>query len=175
MNYSNKLLLLMQPTSLQGVATPPILLASSTPSVSRQLIENNMAAAYPELPTHDWGYFGEYEYLGPGTPYTKKMQEGIQPVNEIDRMAQLHDSHYQWSNENFTAPGSGLPKSIFRGVVDYGAGAAMWMEALNPFNDLSAKDRLLGILAGEGLMIQGIVRVSPVGWTVGPMADLILY
>jgi len=127
------------------------------------------------LPKHDWGYFGEYEYLGPGTPYTAKANEAIQPVNEIDAMAQRHDSQYQWSENNLNAPGAALTKSLFRGVVDYGAGAAMWVASFNPFNDLTFKDRVLGILAGEGLMIQGIVRVSPVGWTVGPMADLLFY
>ena len=144
MNSSNyeKYLLLMQPPLLQGVATP-----------------------IQELPVHDWGIFGEYEYLGPGTPYTKKREAGVKPRN---------DSQYSWSEQhNFL--GTGLSKNIQRGVADYGAGAAMTVAAFNPWSDLSFKDRVLGALAGEGLMIQGVFRLAPETWLGGIMLDLLFY
>jgi len=38
------------------------------------------------LPVHDWGPFGTYEYLGPGTPYKAKQKAGIVPVNQLDKI-----------------------------------------------------------------------------------------
>jgi len=153
MNSSNyeKYLLLMQPPFLQGVATP-----------------------VAQLPTHDWGIFGEYEYLGPGTPYTKKRKAGVKPRNDLDKIAMYHDSQYVWSEQhNFL--GTGLSKSIQRGVADYGAGAAMMTAAFNPWSDLSFKERVLGVIAGEALMIQGLIRLAPETWIVGVGLDLIFY
>ena len=153
MNSNNyeKQLLLMQPPFLQGVATP-----------------------IQELPTHDWGMFGEYEYLGPGTPYTQKREAGVKPRNDLDKIAMYHDSQYVWTEQhNFL--GTALNKNIQRGVADYGAGAAMWTAAINPWSDLGFKERVLGIIAGESLMIQGIIRINPATMIAGLMADLIFY
>ena len=153
MNSSNyeKQLLLMQPPFLQGVATP-----------------------VSQLPSHDWGLFGKYEYLGPGTPYTLKRRAGVKPKNDLDKIAMYHDSQYQWTQQhNFE--GTGMVKSMQRGIADYGAGAAMWTAAINPWSDLGFKERVLGIIAGEALMIQGVIRLSPSTWGIGPLVDLIFY
>jgi len=145
------------------------------PSASQELIARNMAMAYPEFSTHDWGYFGEYEFLGPGTDYYGKRQADVKPRNRIDELAMMHDSQYEWTQENLNEPQFAVVKSMTRGLSDYGAGASMWLASLNPFNELSFKDRLLGLLAGEALMIQGAVRLSPVGWTAGPIVDRMIY
>jgi hypothetical protein len=129
--------LLMQPAYLQGVATPPV-----------------------SLPTHDWGFFGEYEYLGPGTPYRAKRAAGILPRNELDRLAMYHDSQYSWTAQH-TLPGGAVVTSGIRGVADYGAGAAMMTASLNPWSGLTMKERVLAFVAGDVLMIQGILRLSP--------------
>ena len=85
-----------------------------------------------------------------------------------------HDSQYTWSEQhNFL--GTGLSKSIQRGVADYGAGAAMLTAAFNPWSDFSFKDRVLGVLAGEALMIQGVIRLAPETWIVGVGLDLLFY
>jgi len=129
--------LLAQPTFLQGVATAPV-----------------------SLPTHDWGFFGEYEYLGPGTPYTLKRRAGVEPKNDLDRIAMYHDSQYSWTAQH-TLPGGAMVTSGMRGLADYGAGAAMMTASLNPWSDLTMKDRALAFVAGDVLMIQGILRLSP--------------
>jgi len=146
LEYERRIYLLSQPTFLQGVATPPV-----------------------SLPTHDWRFFGEYEYLGAGTPYALKRKAGIEPVNELDRIAMYHDSQYSWTAQH-TIPGAGLITSGMRGIADYGAGAAMMTASFNPWSGLSMKERTLAFIAGDVLMIQGIMRLNPVTW--GPMAFL---
>ena len=120
-----------------------------------------------QLPTHDWGIFGEYEYLGPGTPYQKKIEAGIRPRNRIDRHSQFHDQIYSWTNKH-QIPGGRLITSGIRGVGDYGAGAAMVMDAFNPWSGLEVDARILGFVAGELLMMQGLLRLNPA--TMFPMA-----
>lgn len=129
--------LLMQPAYLQGVATAPV-----------------------SLPTHDWGFFGEYEYLGPGTPYAAKRRAGIEPRSELDRLAMYHDSQYSWTAQH-TLPGGAMLTSGMRGLADYGAGAAMVTAAINPWSSLTMKERALAFVAGDVLMFQGILRLSP--------------
>ena len=140
MNYNplnrRRALLLAQPNFLQGVATTPV-----------------------SLPTHDWGFFGEYEYLGPGTPYTLKREAGIDPKNDLDRIAMYHDSQYSWTAQH-TVPGARVVTSGIRGVSDYGAGAAMVTAAINPSSDLTLQERGLAFIAGEILMAQGVLRLS---------------
>ena len=123
------------------------------------------------LPTHDWGIFGEYEFLGPGTPYRQKMAEGVEPRNELDRISMYHDGQYSWSESHMF----GVQKNIFRGGMDYGAGAAMTLAAFNPWSDLTMKDRTLAFIAGQGLMTQGILRMNPAFWLAGATADLLFY
>ena len=65
-NKTEKFWLLMQPPFLQGVATP-----------------------IAQLPTHKWGIFGEYEYLGAGTPYALKREAGVKPRNDLDKTAMI--------------------------------------------------------------------------------------
>ena len=163
MNYSNlpehlrKRLLLMQKlkTQVPGVEKK-ILLAREKPA---------------KLPTHDWGIFGKYEFLGAGTPYTQKIEAGVQPRNELDRIAMFHDGQYAWTDQRML----GIQKSVARGVVDYGAGAAMTVAAFNPWSDLTMKDRTLALIAGQGLMTQGILRVNPAFFLAGMVADIIFY
>lgn len=119
------------------------------------------------LPVHDWGPFGQYEYLGPGTPYREKQRAGIKPRNDLDQIAAYHDSQYAWTAEH-SLPGGALVTSGIRGISDYGAGSAMIVSAFNPWSNLSWKDRLLGVIAGTGLQIQGIIRLNPS--TMVPMA-----
>jgi len=130
MNYNNspeKQLLLMQPQFLQGVAT-----------------------SIQELPTHEWGIFGEYEYLGLGTPYALKMEAGTKPRNPVDKIAMYHDEQYLNSKRNNQA----------RALYDLGAGSAM-INTLHP----------LGLIAGTGLLIQGLTRLTP----LGEILDLIFF
>lgn len=110
---------------------------------------------------HDWGGFGKYEYLGPGTPATWKTMQGVEPRNEIDRLAQEHDLYYA-KTQDWPAY-----RSPVRGMVDVAAGSGMFLQSLNPWSDLDADDRVLGVIAGTGLMIQGALRVHPL--TAGPM------
>jgi len=126
------------------------------------------------LPVHDWGVFGEYEYLGAGTPYTAKHRAGIKPRNELDQIAYYHDQQYAWT-EKHSMTGTGMVTSGIRGISDYGAGSAMIVASLNPWSSLSWKDRLLGLIAGTGLQIQGIIRLSPPGMVGMPIVDKYVY
>lgn len=126
------------------------------------------------FPTHDWGVFGEYEYLGPGTPYTAKHRAGIRPRNDLDQISYYHDQQYAWT-EKHSLPGSGMITSGIRGLSDYGAGSAMVVAAFNPWSDLSFKDRVLALVAGTGLQIQGVVRLSPAGMIGMPIVDKYVY
>jgi hypothetical protein len=135
MNYNNnpeKQLLLMQPPILQGVATP-----------------------VQQLPTHDWGIFGEYEYLGAGTPYVLKRETGVKPRNDLDKIAMYHDSQYEWSKQH-----NQVLQNVERSVFDIGAGAAMVSQNTN-----------FSILAGVALISQGLIRVTP----IGQLLDLLFY
>ena len=127
-NSYEKQLLLMQPSFLQGVATP-----------------------IQELPTHQWGIFGEYEYLGLGTPYALKMKAGTKPRNDLDKIAMYHDEQYLNSKGN---------NQSRRALYDLGAGSAM-INTLHP----------LGLIAGTGLLIQGLTRITP----LGGLLDLLFY
>jgi len=146
-----KRLLLAQPPSQYGTVTPTV-----------------------SLPSHDWGFFGEYEYLGAGTPYTAKRKAGILPKNDLDRIAMYHDSQYSWTAQH-TIPGTGLVTSGIRGVADYGAGAAMMTAAINPWSDLELKDRALAFVAGDVLMVQGLMRLNPVTWVGMALVDWLFY
>lgn len=107
-----------------------------------------------ELPKHKWGIFGTYEYLGAGTPYVEKIEAGIQPVNELDRVAMFHDSQYHYSQDHFP-----FIKNIERAVFDIGAGAVM----------LTTGE--LGLVAGSGLITQAMFRLTPFGFGL----DLLFY
>jgi len=92
-----RFLLMMQPVFMEGVATPPSMLPPKfidstsaniefftspvpvpSPAVTEALVRKS------ELPTHDWGFFGKYEYLGAGTPYAAKTEAGVLPRNDLD-------------------------------------------------------------------------------------------
>jgi hypothetical protein len=141
----------------------------STRALMNSSISNQMEKPpkTKEFPVHDWGVFGEYEYLGPGTPYTAKHRAGIRPRNRLDQIAYYHDQQYSWT-EKHSIPGTRVVTSGIRGISDYGAGSAMIVASVNPWSDLGFKDRVLGLIAGTGLQIQGILRLNPA--TMIPMA-----
>lgn len=144
-------------------------------SVSQATIDRNMAKAYPNFSKHDWGPFGKYEYLGPGTPYTQKREAGIKARNDLDRLAMIHDSQYQMTGDRNYFPGLALMKSGERALYDYGAGAAMITAAFNPWSDLTFKDRILAYAAGDALMIQGVIRLFPPAYLLGTALDVFFY
>lgn len=118
---------------------------------------------------HDWGVFGDYQYLGKGTPATRKTQLGVEPRDEIDRLAQEHDLMYVRTKD------AAAGRSIVRGFVDYGAGSAMLLQSLNPWADVDS--RTLGIIAGAGLIVQGVARLYPAKWSllITGLGDLFFY
>ena len=122
-----------------------------------------------DLGVHDWGPFGEYEYLGPGTRYRAKTKARIRAVSDLDRIAQSHDMWYSMSAD------TGGMRSGYRGLADYGAGAAMMTAAFNPWSDLDFKGRVLAFLAGDVLMIQGLLRLNPATWMGMKMLDKLFY
>jgi len=131
---------------------------------------NSTSYRDPTLPVHDWGPFGEYEYLGVGTPYKRKMKAGIRAVNPLDRRAQQHDMWY-----SKTADISHSQRSQYRGLADYGAGASMLIGAFNPYLDLSIGDRALAFMAGEVLMVQGLLRLNPATMLGMTVIDWLFY
>ena len=136
-------------------------------SVSQKTIDANMAKAYPEFGRHDWGPYGKYEYLGPGTRYAEKQEAGIQPVNDLDRISMFHDSGY----DSYTG-GGGAQRALTRAYHDIGAGSAMILAGLNPWSDAPIT---LSIGSGIALIGQGIARIHPL--TAVPMAivDVLAY
>jgi len=180
-----KLLLMQQFPTMTVNTSPPDLVERfsavvpviKTPTLHLKVTAVKVPAKATEkkgLPVHDWGPFGTYEYLGPGTPYTAKQKAGILPVNQLDKISMYHDSQYKWTGER-TLPGTALVTSGIRGLADYGAGAAMVTAAFNPWSGLGFSDRVLGLVAGDLLMTQGFLRLNPI--TMGPMAiiDAIFY
>lgn len=126
------------------------------------------------LPVHDWMMFGEFEYLGPGTPYSAKQRAGILPRSDLDRIAMYHDSQYSWTGQH-VEPISRILSSGIRGVSDYGAGAAMMTAAFNPWSDLRLDERVLAFAAGDFLMVQGLFRLNPGTWLGMIMVDWLFY
>jgi len=182
-----RFLLMMQPAFKQGVASPPSTLPPQfidsasgniefytaplpvpTPVVIEKVVKKS------ELPTHDWGFFGKYEYLGVGTPYAAKTEAGTLPRNDLDAIAQMHDAQYAWTSQH-TIPGSGMITNGMRGIADYGAGAAMMTASINPWSDLTLKDRSLAFVAGDVLMIQGVLRLHPATMLGMSFLDMLLY
>ena len=49
------------------------------------------------VPNSSFNGLEKYSYAGPGTQYVQRVREGYQGINELDRMAKLHDRFY---NEN---------------------------------------------------------------------------
>jgi len=122
-------------------------------------------------------HFPGYQYLGPGTKYKTRQALGIVGINDLDRIAMIHDGQYSRTGATNQA---GLPvmpigRSAVRGIADLGAGSAMMNAAYNPWSDLGWTDRGYAAGAGAALLVQGVVRLHPV--TMLPMAliDSILY
>src|SRR5258708_29806329 len=58
-------------------------------------IELHLAAEKGENVTNgSFNNLQKYSYAGPGTKYTQRDREGYQGINELDRMAKLHDKFY---------------------------------------------------------------------------------
>jgi len=112
-------------------------------------------------------HFEGYQYLGPGTQYKKRQALGIEPINDLDRLAMYHDAGYSsYSGSSYRR------RLLTRGLHDLGAGSAMVTAAMNPWSDAPF---LLSTLSGAALITQGILRFHPL--TALPMAiiDFTLY
>jgi len=129
----------------------------------------DFASSETDLGIHDWGPFGEYEYLGPGTRYRAKQKARIRPVSDLDKIAESHDMWYAMTADTHNM------RSLYRGVADYGAGAAMMTAAFNPWSDLDWKGRVLAFAAGDILMIQGLLRLNPVTMMGMSLIDKLAY
>jgi len=111
---------------------------------------------------HLYGYneYQDYNYLGPGTQYKKRQALGIEPINDLDRIAMYHDAGYS------SYSGAGYRRRLLtRGFHDLGAGSAMLTAGLNPWSDAPLA---MSVLAGAALITQGILRFHPL--TALPMA-----
>ena len=61
-------------------------------------VELHLAADKGEnVPNGSFNDLQKYSYAGPGTKYIQRVKEGYRGINELDRMAKLHDQFY---NEN---------------------------------------------------------------------------
>lgn len=124
-----------------------------------------------EFPTHDWGLFGQYEYLGAGTPYAEKTEAGITGINQLDEQARMHDAQYE-ATDGIMIPGI---RSSVRGVADIASGSSMMVSAFNPFSPAGIEERILGVAAGTGLLIQGSLRMAPPTRMMMSVLDRIFY
>ena len=109
-------------------------------------------------------HFPGYQYLGPGTNLETRLELGIEPINDLDRIAQLHDIGY--SREPAQSK-MGTTRALARAFHDLGAGSAMITYGLNPYSDAPA---VLSIVSGAYLVGQGISRVNP--YTMVPVGVL---
>ena len=118
---------------------------------------------------HLWDYNSRqrYNYLGPGTQYKKRQALGIEPVNDLDRIAMYHDAGYS----SYTG-GSSRSRLLTRGFHDFGAGAAMLTAAINPWSDAPFA---MSTLAGAALVAQGILRFHPLTAVPMMIIDFTLY
>jgi len=58
-------------------------------------IELHLAADKGEnVPNGSFNDLQKYSYAGPGTKYVQRNREGYKGINELDRMAKLHDQFY---------------------------------------------------------------------------------
>lgn len=161
-----RFLLLLQngiPAQNLTVISPP----RKEATVSQKVIDKNMAKAYPEFSRHDWGPFGKYEYLGAGTPYTRKRRAGIEGRNDLDKIAMHHDAGYASYGGGMAAQ-----RALIRSYHDLGAGSAMITAGLNPWSDAPL---VLSVLAGAALIGQGIARIHPATFIPMGVIDAVAY
>jgi len=108
-----------------------------------------------------------YQYLGPGTQYKKRQALGIEPINDLDRIAMYHDRGYSISDD-YSTPA----KALSRGFHDLGAGAAMITASVNPWSDAPFA---MSVICGVGLTAQGFLRVLPgTSWGMA-LVDYLVY
>lgn len=114
-------------------------------------------------------HFDGYNYLGPKTQFRKRQRLGIEPVNQIDRIAMEHDRLYSQSAR------SEIPLRLAtRALADLGAGGGMIIAA--SFNqDLKHEDRVIGWVAGAGLITQGLIRTHFITAAPAAIIDYLLY
>jgi hypothetical protein len=118
---------------------------------------------------HLYGYneHQDYNYLGPGTQYKKRQALGIEPINDLDRIAMYHDRGYSLSDD-YSTPA----KALSRGFHDLGAGAAMITASVNPWSDAPFA---MSVICGVGLTAQGFLRVLPgTSWGMA-LVDYLVY
>jgi len=113
-------------------------------------------------------HFEGYQYLGPGTKFQRRQELGIEPINDLDRIAMFHDQGYENSKENRM----GTSRALERGGYDLTAGIMMIGAAVNPMSDAPLG---LSLLSGTALLGQGLLRIHPA--TLVPMGilDILLY
>lgn len=132
----------------------PKVSSSSTKTVKR---------TYSNVKFEGEHHFPGYQYLGPGTNLETRMELGIEPINDLDRIAMMHDIGYTKSADE----GMGLARALSRSIQDIGAGSAMITYGLNPYSDAPA---VLSIVSGAYLVGQGLSRVNP--YTLMPVGVL---
>jgi len=164
-----KLLLLMGGMHYQEI--PRVLTATQIKRLAAEEKQRDTSGKGVSFPGehHLWGYneYQDYNYLGPGTQYKKRQALGIEPINDLDRIAMYHDAGY----DSYTG-GGGARRALTRAYHDLGAGAAMVTAGFNPWSDAPLA---LSVIAGTALVGQGILRVHPATAVPMAIADYFLY
>ena len=142
---------------------PAQVIMPSLPKVSTTT-SKTVRETYHSIKFEGEHHFPGYQYLGPGTNLQTRMELGIEPINDLDRIAMMHDIGY--SSESAQS-GMGVQRAISRAIQDLGAGSAMITYGLNPYSDAPA---LLSITSGAYLIGQGLSRVNP--YTMVPVGVL---
>jgi len=113
-------------------------------------------------------HFEGYQYLGPGTQYLKRQELGIEPINDLDRIAMYHDKGYETSASNRM----GTSRALERGFYDLSSGTMMIGAAVNPMSDAPIG---LSLLSGTALLAQGLLRIHPVTLVPMGVVDWLFY
>ena len=113
-------------------------------------------------------HFTGYQYLGPGTQLTKRQELGIEPINDLDRIAMFHDQGYENSSSNRM----GVARAAERGFYDLSSGTMMIGAAVNPLSDAPLG---LSLLSGTALLAQGILRIHPMTLVPMGIVDALFY
>ena len=155
------------PLSFHFTQVPKLKKKTTTTAAKKKITKTELTFDH----VHDWGPFGEYQYLGAGTPFSRKSAAGVNPKNWLDTMAYGHDYYYEKSSGGTP----GLQRTITRGGADLIFGLGMIGSGFSPWSDLSLGDRALALGSGAALFTQGALRAHPV--TALPMAlyDWIAY
>lgn len=142
--------------------TPAQVIMPSIPKASSRSTKT-VRRTYSGIKFEGEHHFPGYQYLGPGTNLETRMELGIEPINDLDRIAMMHDIGYSKSEDT----GMGMTRALSRGIHDVGAGSAMITYGLSPYSDAPA---VLSITSGAYLVGQGLSRINP--YTMVPVGIL---